>query len=1040
MFSRFSNSFGGNRLALSYKKSLMSIIFSTLAMTQVRADNHEIAATPSPQQQPAGLERPARANKCRLYAKSMRIAGRHIEAGGIGYNQGYTTLEGFFAPRPTNGGFLPFLDLRGHLFNDGRFAANAGMGLRFLGGCRVYGINSYYDYRKTKHTHYNQFTLGLETLGDLWDFRVNGYLPFGDKKSSPYRLKFDHFSGNNIILSQRFEYALKGGDAEVGFHFGRRVNWDSWIAAGPYYFIGQLGGPRWGVKGRIGASFYEYLTLEFINSWDQTFHYRPQAQITLAWPFGPKVKTKRENCPCSLSERMIQPVSRQEIIVVDRANKDTVAINPVTGAPFFVVFVDNTSSSNGTFESPYSSLAQAQSASLPGDIIYVLPGDGTTTNMDMGINLQLDQSFWGSGVAHDLLTTRGSVLISAQSAATPLITNTAGSAITLANGNAVSGFSITRPFLHGVNGSDVTNVSLSNLMVFGAQDNVNGGNGINIVENNGITNNLTLSNLFLTNNADNGIFIQINGTSSANVLIENSTSEVNGIDGIVMQSNATSNMNATLKNNVVINNIVSGLVLNSSSAGVLNYYLENNTYSNNNSFGVTGVFTGNSNVTASLIGNSMISNGFQNQFSFIGPALLTARNNHFDENVTDGCSLTAGNSAFSAIFENNSLSLNGSAGLRFVTNGSQTINFTVHNNDASYNHFGGMVFNSAAGMELNTELLGNNVIGNGGNGIFFGQPASILSIVANDNIINGNSGTGITVLPSNNPVTTSLSVDLNNNTLIGNFSSAILVTPGTLPSYTLTATNNNVSGNGSYCVSTNTQGANVFIELSDNIFSGKNNSGPSVNILSSPSGSNNLEIICQNNQVSNTLVSQDGIFFQYNGTNTGTNSFTALNNNAFNARNGINLNIATGASGESMDIDVSNNEFSANANNGFTISTSTANAFTLNTTLSGNNSHNNNSNGIAITAQNSAILNIHAEQNTFFNNDISGVADMIINHNSMSGSTCLDMQNNTSNLGYSLVNAGGTFNLSPNGVAGAQAVNVGAISTTGTITSVPTCP
>jgi hypothetical protein len=30
--------------------------------------------------------------------------------------------------------------------------------------------------------------------------------------------------------------------------------------------------------------------------------------------------------------------------------------------------------------------------------------------------------------------------------------------------------------------------------------------------------------------------------------------------------------------------------------------------------------------------------------------------------------------------------------------------------------------------------------------------------------------------------------------------------------------------------------------------------------------------------------------------------------------------------------------------------------------------------------------------------------------------------------------------LAPNGVAGAQAVNSGTISTTGTITSVPTCP
>ena len=28
----------------------------------------------------------------------MRVTARHIESNGIGYNQGYTTLEGFFSP------------------------------------------------------------------------------------------------------------------------------------------------------------------------------------------------------------------------------------------------------------------------------------------------------------------------------------------------------------------------------------------------------------------------------------------------------------------------------------------------------------------------------------------------------------------------------------------------------------------------------------------------------------------------------------------------------------------------------------------------------------------------------------------------------------------------------------------------------------------------------------------------------------------------------------------------------------------------------
>ena len=63
---------------------------------------------------------------------------RHIEAGGIGYDEGYTTIEGFVTPiypnkwLPFKDEWLPFADLRLHIFNDGRPALNAGIGIRYL--------------------------------------------------------------------------------------------------------------------------------------------------------------------------------------------------------------------------------------------------------------------------------------------------------------------------------------------------------------------------------------------------------------------------------------------------------------------------------------------------------------------------------------------------------------------------------------------------------------------------------------------------------------------------------------------------------------------------------------------------------------------------------------------------------------------------------------------------------------------------------------------------------------------------------------------
>ena len=118
----------------------------------------------------------AEENCCGSFNKTERITLRHIESKGVGYNQGYTTLEGFFTvPSLIETQSVPFLDLRGHVFNDGKFAANAGLGFRYLTS-RIWGINAYYDYRNTRRMHYNQVSLGLESLGERWDFRANGYL------------------------------------------------------------------------------------------------------------------------------------------------------------------------------------------------------------------------------------------------------------------------------------------------------------------------------------------------------------------------------------------------------------------------------------------------------------------------------------------------------------------------------------------------------------------------------------------------------------------------------------------------------------------------------------------------------------------------------------------------------------------------------------------------------------------------------------------------------------------------------------------------
>ena len=418
---------------------------------------------------------------CPDTTRPMRVTVRHIEANGIGYQDGYTTLEGFFSPpSPYKEKWLPFADLRGHVFNNGKMAANTGIGIRYLQSSRLWGANAYYDYRNTRHTHYNQVAFGLETLGKLWDAKINGYLPVGSKISPYYGVRFSHFTGHTAYLSYKQEYALKGINAEAGYHVDHFQKVPLYFAAGPYYLAGQ-GHNVWGGQLRVAAHLLPYVKIEGNTSYDNAFRWIGQGQISLTLPFGGKKAAKAfAKKPCSssraLHERLRQGVDRFEIIPTATKKEQSPATNPLTSSPWVFWFVSNTSHSLGTWESPYPTLAEAQSASQPYQAIYVLPGDGTATGLNQGIHLQEEQWFLGAATDVLLPTTLGPVLIPAQASFKPLLT-ASGDIVTLANHNVVSGFSfqIQQPNTHGLIGSNVSYLTaLSNDFVSKGVNNTNG--------------------------------------------------------------------------------------------------------------------------------------------------------------------------------------------------------------------------------------------------------------------------------------------------------------------------------------------------------------------------------------------------------------------------------------------------------------------------------------------------------------------------------------------------------------------------------------
>ncbi len=495
---------------------------------------------------------------CGQSPQHWRASVRYTTPKGIGYKTGYTTLETFFSPKNLfQDAWLPFFDGRLHVFDNGKVAANTGLGLRYLSRSRVWGIHSFYDYRNTSHQHYNQVSAGLETLGRVWDFRIDGYLPVGQKQIPFSRnTRFYAFQGHHLLLQRSRKFAMKGANTEAGFHVDHFKKTPLYFAGGSYYLTGQ-GQSTWGGELRARID-YRCLRLEGNVSYDHFFKWIGQAQISIHLPFGGRNQViKKDGQSCSqamtLQTRVLQKIDRHEIIPVAKQHIIELAINPATGQPWIFWFVNNTSSSDGTYESPYPSLMLAQMASSPEEAIYVYPGDGTTRGMNEGITLQDAQLLFGASITHPLPTTVGTILIPPLASSLPTITNT-GNVVTLANDNTVSGFSIP---LNAINQNGITGNGISNLI---ADQNTivtttTDTNGINLLN--------PVGQILITNSSFNGFMNQTSLSAGNGVFVEMQPG--NTLSSLNFEGNTFSNINAGAGNfggNGILANLAGGAIMN----------------------------------------------------------------------------------------------------------------------------------------------------------------------------------------------------------------------------------------------------------------------------------------------------------------------------------------------------------------------------------------------------------------------------------------------------------------------------------------------
>lgn len=329
------------------------------------------------------------------FAAESRLEVRHREKNGVGYEEGYTSFDYLFTHDWDKPQFL--LNARAHVFDDARLAANLGIGGRFaFGKSFLFGMNGFYDYRQLKHFSAQQAGAGLEFLTKRVDLRLNGYLPFGTTSYS--HQKFAGFSGHSALFRYKSESTLPVAEADVGICLSER--W--YIAGGPYYLFKERTrrfsfGEVWGGKVRLDFKPVSAVALGVAITHDPIFNTTYQGYLSFSIPFG----SRKEKPPTSYRNIRDLPIIRNEIIPVESKKKTTPLSISGNDDDFFtdIVFVNNLflGDGDGSFETPFNSLRDAEANSKPGDIIYVLPGDGTPHNMDTGITLQDGQILAGSG-------------------------------------------------------------------------------------------------------------------------------------------------------------------------------------------------------------------------------------------------------------------------------------------------------------------------------------------------------------------------------------------------------------------------------------------------------------------------------------------------------------------------------------------------------------------------------------------------------------------------------------------------------------------
>lgn len=445
-----------------------------------------------------------------------RISARHVAGEGVGHTSSYSSLDWFLPLSAESDSTMWFGDFRGLIFNDGEFGSNVGTGYRWFveDQNRIYGINGYWDTRNDNSLLFNQAGIGVESLGQIFDFRANGYTPAVNDTYQHQRWNA-YFRDNGLFIPSTA--ALSGMDAEAGVNFPTFHQISTSLIGGGYYYDSTHTIAAAGWRVRAEASWRDAVVVGVSVQEDDLFGQTVNGMIELRDTVVHEVTLARRSMRhkfrdaygvgdgVTVRHRLADPVNRRQNIVL---KEDHSRLTMPGGAPLsFVHVVPGGGAGTGTFEDPYGTISNAMLDPLaPTGVIYT-PYGGT---FNENVTMTAGSSLFSNGPAQLVSTNVGSVQLpfsAANSSLTALPSEIVGN-VTLANDTVLNGFDVQG----GISGTNVTNSSLINNRIASSP-----GDAISLTS----STDVSLNNLLITSPIQRGILLDDSSASLSSVTIQN---------------------------------------------------------------------------------------------------------------------------------------------------------------------------------------------------------------------------------------------------------------------------------------------------------------------------------------------------------------------------------------------------------------------------------------------------------------------------------------------------------------------------------------